>query len=123
MIGGMGVPDVRIVVEVRVALPEVGLEFTHRRGLQVRSEDVHGQTLGRREQFVLRGHDGAGEVAGDGDDRGASGAEQGVRHLPHDRVEAVREHREQGRVEAVPFRYGAGRRVSVRTGHRDTSIR
>jgi len=112
VVGGVRVSEHRVVVQVGVALSQVGVQRAHRARLQPGAEHMHLQALGGREQLIVGRDDRAGEVARHVDDRRAPGAEQRVRHLAHDRFEAMREHRDQRRVELT--RGGRGRRRRAR---------
>ena len=93
VVGGVRVAAQRIVVQERVARREVGVQLAHRARLQSGAEHVRLQPLGRGQQLVVGGHDAAREVARHVEHRAATGAEQRVRHLADDHVEAVGEHR------------------------------
>ena len=101
VVGGVGVAEHRVVVQEGVALAQVRVQLAHRARLQPGAEHVHLQALGGGEELVVGGDDRAGEVPRHVEDRGATGAEERVGHLAHDRFEAVREHRHQRRVELV----------------------
>ena len=94
VVGGMGVAEVGVVVQEGVAFGEIVVQLGHRARLQVRAEDVDRQSLRRRQQLVVAGADRAREVTRHGDHGRARGPEQRVRHLAHDAVEPVGEHRE-----------------------------
>ena len=74
---------------------DVVVEVGRRLGQELHADHVHRQALGGREQAVVGGDQRAGEVAGHVQDGRAAGAQQRVLHLAHDRVEPVRDHREQ----------------------------
>ena len=100
VIGGVRVAQVRVVVKVGVAVGEVRVQLAQPAGLEPGAENVHLQPLGGGQQLVFGGHDAAGEVAGHVQHRGPAGAEQGVAHLPDDRVEPAGQHGQQHRVQA-----------------------
>ena len=91
------IPCVRIaviggVVEVGIAPTEVGMYLGHVAGDQIGpGHHVDRQALGGDEELVVGGDDAAGEVAGIGDDAGASGPEESVRHLADDALHPVGE--------------------------------
>ena len=114
-VGGVGVAEVGVVVDERVALGQVvAVKLAHRRGLQPGAEDVHLKALGGGEQLIVGGDDRAREVAGHVEDGRAPGAKQRVGHLADDRLEPVGEHREQHRVDAAHPR-GSARQLSSST--------
>ena len=53
VVGGVRVAEDRVVVQVGVALAQVGVQLAHRAGLQAGAEHMHLQSLGGREQLVL----------------------------------------------------------------------
>ena len=77
---------------------------------------MHRETLSYRQQSIVGGHDGIGEVARLIDDRRAAGFQQRVRHFPHDAVEPVRHHREGHRIKSRADNGGrlSGRGVTCR---------
>ena len=101
VIGRVGIAEIGVVVEERVALGEIVVQFGHGPCLQVRAEDMDRQTLRRRQELVVGGADRAREIPRHGDHGRARCLEQRVRHLAHDAVEPVGEHREKDRVQRL----------------------
>ena len=106
VVGRVRVAEVRVVVEEGIAACEVVVQLGHRLGQVLRAHDVHRQPLGGGEQLVVGRHERAREVARLVDDRRARRAQERVRHLAADAVEAVGDDCEQDRVER-PLRLGA----------------
>ncbi len=102
VVGRVRVAEIGVVVQERVALLEPRMELRHRLGQELHADDVDRKPLGRSQQLVLGGDERAREVAGHVEHRRAPRAQQRVRHLPADAVEAVREHRQQHRIELLP---------------------
>ena len=101
MVGGMGVAEVGVVVEEGVALLQIVVQVGHRLGEELHPDHVHGQALGGGKQPAVGGDQRAREVARHVEHGGAAAAQERVLHLAHDRVEAVRDDREQHGVEGA----------------------
>ena len=106
MVGRVGVAQVGVVVEEGVALAEVRVDLRHRLAQELHADHVHRQPFRGGEQLLVGGHDGAGEVARHVEHRRPPRPEQRVRHLAADRVQPVRHHGEQDRIE-LSLRYRA----------------
>ena len=98
---GMGVAEVGVVVQEGVALRQIVVQVGHRLGEELHPDHVHRQPLGGGEQPVVGGDQRAREVARHVEHGRAAAAQQRVLHLAHDRVEPVRDDREQHGVEGA----------------------
>ena len=99
VVGRVGVAEVRIVVQERVALPDVVMQLGDGFGQELHANDVHRQPLGGGEEPVVAGDQRAREVARHVEHRRASRAQQRVFHLAHDGVETVGDDGEQDWIE------------------------
>ena len=115
VVGRVGVAEIRVVVQERVAFGQVVVQVGDGLGEELHPDHVHREALGRREQAVVGRDQRAGEVACHVEHRGATGAQQRVLHLAHDRVEAVGDDGERHGVEGA-------HRASSRTALSDRSV-
>ena len=90
MIGRVRAAVVGRIVQEGIAALQLADGCRSSSGHDVRAaQDVDRQALGGGEQLVIGGQHDAGEVMRDGEDARAAGAEERVRHLPGDAVEAA----------------------------------
>ena len=97
-VGRVGVAEVGIIVQKGVALFEVGVHLLHGLAEEAGTVDVHRAALGRREELMPGGGEGAGEITR-GERPRPGGADQGVGHLTGDAVDTVRHDKKLHRVE------------------------
>src|SRR5579872_1138616 len=108
-IRGVGVTVIGRIVEKRVAFSEVRMEVFHDLGHDIRtSKNVNRDAFGDREDFVIRGHDAAREVARNIHDRRSSGAKEGIHHGSRNTFETTvqygEHHRAQVALPVAPLR-------------------
>ena len=106
VIGRVRVPEIRVVVEERVALRDLRVQLGHRLREELHPDDVDRQALRRRKELVLGRDERAGEVSRHVENGRAPGPQERVRHLAADAVQAVRKHGQQNGVEGLT---GGGR--------------